>query len=293
MSFTNLNPEIVFCGPSVWDLAVDVDRQPRPGQKVGGKHRWEGPGGHAFNAAAVTARMGNNVLLVSASGLDPRGVELRRAADDISGLEAMWSDTERTPTSLVMHLGAGPERTIISVRETSGDGAPPIGCRDLLFHANWTDLYWWEGQEEWAVSIAQMAGGNLSASVRHAQILAEWGYHLGLVIDSIDAAEVPSDTWLQAHAEHCVLTDGARGGRYWTRKDGWAYFNAQTATSVVSTCGAGDAFRAGLIVALNSGLELPAALDQANWCGAQAIGWPGGIPTGDLNYPGTGILKAS
>ena len=293
MSFTNLNPEIVFCGPSVWDLAVDVDRQPRPGQKVGGKHRWEGPGGHAFNAAAVTARLGKDVLLVSASGLDPRGVELRKAADDIPGLHAMWSDSERTATSLVMHLGAGPERTIISVREVSGDGAPPIGCRDLLASSRWADLYWWEGQEEWAVSVAQMAGGNLSASVRHAKELADWGYHLGLVIDSIDASEVPADAWLEANADRCVLTDGARGGRYWIKGQGWSYFNAQTASKVVSTCGAGDAFRAGLIVALNNGIDIPEALEQASWCGAQAIGWPGGIPTEDLWYPGKEAVRAS
>jgi len=290
VSFLNLNPKIIFCGPSVWDLAVDVQRQPRPGHKTVGRHRWEGPGGHAFNAASTAARLGESVLLVSASGLDSRGLQLREAADDTPGLQSLWTDMDRTTTAMVMHLGGGPERTIISVRETAGDGAPPIACRDALNGASWTDLYWYKGQEEWALSIAAMTGGNISASVEHANKLAEWGYHLGLVVDSVDSAEIPKEEWLQVHADRCVLTDGAQGGRWWTPDTGWQFFNIQSATNILSTCGAGDAFRAGLIVSLNNGLELPDAIELASWCGAQAVTWPGGVPINDLEYPGNHTL---
>lgn len=286
MSFPSLNPRIVFCGSSVWDLAVDVERQPRPGQKARGRLRWEGPGGHAFNAASVAARLGEEVLLLSHAGYDSRGVQLREWADQTPGLYAIWSDMERTNTSMVMHLGGGPERTIISVREPSLDGTPGDGSRAMLHDAHWTDLYWYEGQEEWALSVAAMNGGNLSASVDCAKQLVEWGYRLGLVIDSLESTQRPPLEWLQANVDRCVLTAGERGGEWWTPQTGWQYFNVQSVQNIVSTCGAGDAFRAGLIVSLEAGLELPQAIQRASWCGAQALGWPGGVPGGDLSYPG-------
>jgi len=286
MSFPDLNPRIVFCGSSVWDLAVNVERQPRPGQKARGKLRWEGPGGHAFNAASVAARLGENVLLLSHAGHDPRGMQLREWADNTPGLTTMWAPLEHTNTSMVMHLGGGPERTIVSVRENSADGAPDSASRSILQGAGWTDLYWYEGQEEWALSIASMNGGQLSAPLEHAQKLTEWGYRLGLVIDSVDSAQRPDTAWLRNNVDRCVLTAGERGGEWWTPQDGWQYFNVQSVENPLSTCGAGDAFRAGLIVSLESGLELPDAIERASWCGAQALSWPGGVPLADLHYPG-------
>jgi ribokinase len=66
-------PRIVVVGSTNMDLTFRVARLPRPGETVPGSQLITGLGGKGSNQAAIAARLGANVSLVSAVGDDPFG----------------------------------------------------------------------------------------------------------------------------------------------------------------------------------------------------------------------------
>lgn len=74
-----------------------------------------------------------------------------------------------------------------------------------------------------------------------------------------------------------IITLGERGARY--HKDGeWHYVDPVPVKEIVETTGAGDAFRAGLVLGLKQGKSLEAALKMGAELGAECVQIPAGQP---------------
>ncbi|MCW8199608.1 sugar kinase [Verminephrobacter aporrectodeae subsp. tuberculatae] len=120
----------------------------------------------------------------------------------------------------------------------------------------------------WASQAQMIAGINRLART------ASWvmpGIAEGRLLTGRDSPEDIAAYYLDQGAQVVVIKLGAEGAYYETRAGEAGHVAGVKVPKVVDTVGAGDGFAAGLISAQLEGLAWPAALERANWIGAQAI----------------------
>ena len=100
------------------------------------------------------------------------------------------------------------------------------------------------------------------------------------MIGSRRDAFTPSDEQLnRGGCLLCVITDGAHGGDYWTPGSGWLGFDAEPLPGeFVDSCGAGDAFTAGVLVGIARGLGGADAVAIGAQAAAACCCRPGSFP---------------
>jgi len=269
---------ITVTGPSYLDVLMRVPHLAQEGEKVRGTVVRESPGGGAMNTAAWLAHEGAPVRLVTTKGEDSEGEMLKAACDGV-GLHVDWVPCARTARALVL-VPAGGERTIYT-----GHLHPPRDeeILDVIGSAG-TGITWsaWRHTE---LRVAAAARGSVRATdARAIEEDAAAGHQWDLYIGS--ASENPggvSDADLAATGSRwCILTDGSRGGRVWERGVGWRTYDVAPLGDggLVDTCGAGDSFAAGVMMALDDGAGIMDACvrgaEVAALCLHQVGSFPGG-----------------
>lgn len=276
---------ITITGPSYLDVLMRVPHLAAEGEKVRGQVVRESPGGGAMNTAAWLAHEGANVRLVTTRGADSEGDMLTAACEGV-GLHVDWVPCERTARALVL-VPKGGERTIYT-----GHLHPPRDEEILEVIGDGDTGITWSAWRHTELRVAAAAHGSVRATdARALEEDAAAGHQWDLYIGS--ASENPggaSEADLDATgARWCILTDGSRGGRVWERGTGWRTYEVTPvpADELVDTCGAGDSFAAGVLMALDEGAGIMEACargaEVAGHCLRQVGSFPGGAgvsPTG-------------
>ncbi|MBZ0291473.1 MAG: ribokinase [Anaerolineae bacterium] len=278
---------VVVVGSFNVDLTAYMSRLPLPGETVQGREFVTGPGGKGSNQAVAAARLGADVSFIGRVGVDSfgemglqiwskEGINTTHVVRDpqvATGVAPIWVD-DGGENSIVVVLGAN-----LALSTADIDAAESaIASADVLL----TQL---EVRQE---------------AARHALELAR-RHHVKTILnpapaDVLDKSMIaladyltPNQSELQTlfgvqegdlesvplnDGQTLVLTAGGDGA-YWRCADGSGGHQPIFPMDVVDTTGAGDAFNAGLAVALAEGHALPQAVAFASATAALCVTRPG------------------
>jgi ribokinase len=245
-----------------------VPRVPRPGEIIHASASWQEPGGSGAVAAVQLRKLAGAARFYTVVG---SGKAARRACAALEelGVELFAAKRPEPQRRCFAHTDDAGERTITVL----GDRLGP--SRDD--HLPWKDLAKFDGVYFTAGDAgalrAARAARVLVATPRAATTLLEAGVELDVLVGSaVDRDERLDPTSLRPAPRVVVLTEGARGGRWYARGgDGGRYLAAPLPGPREDTYGAGDSFAAGLTFALAAGLALDEALGLAARCGAACL----------------------
>jgi ribokinase len=274
-------PAVIVVGSINADLTVRVTTLPRPGETVTGSDFRVAWGGKGANQAAAAAAVGAATFLVSAVGDDEYGAgslgDLRERGVDVSFVEV---GGEHTGIALIQVDDAS-ENTISIV----------AGANATVSAALVADAF--QGlslDHAVVVSNLEVPIATVVAAAREARRLG-WPFVLNpapahalpaelLALSTVltpNETEVEVlggvDALLEAGAGAVIVTRGGEGSDIHAA-DSTSHVPASPATPV-DTTGAGDAFTAGLAVALAEGRDLEDAVRFAGAVGAIATEGPG------------------
>jgi ribokinase len=275
---------IVVLGSFNADLVTYLQRLPTPGETVHGRRFTIGPGGKGSNQAVAAARLGAQVAFVGRIGQDMLadiGLSLWQA----EGIDATHVQRDR-------HLATG---VAVIFVEDGGQNEIVVtsGANKALSPAD-------VDRAEATIASADFLLTQLETSldtVAYALRVAR-GHHVRTLLNPAPAQPLPaallsdvdfltpnqhevvlltgrqhpaeaSASLLQSGVQTVVVTLGAEGAQ-WVTRAGSGYVPGYP-VNVVDTVGAGDAFCAGLAVALAEGKPIEAALVFANAAGAVSV----------------------
>ncbi len=289
---------IVVVGSLNMDLVVQVSAIPAPGETVLGSNFATIPGGKGANQAVAAARLGAKVTLIGRVGADGFGEQLLAAAraegidvthvgvDGTSATGIAMITVDATgQNSIAVASGANYRLTAVHVRQAWEQ----LDQVDLLVMPLETPLE----TIETAVALANQSGVKVilnpaPARPLPASILAgvdvlvpnesETTLLTGIPIDSVEETQRAARRLLALGVGNVVLTLGSRGALVLAGEMGEITAVAPHQVTVVDTTAAGDAFVAGLAVALGEGESLVAAAQFANAVGALAVTKQGAQP---------------
>lgn len=272
MNLLHSCPPLAVVGSINVDIIATTPRLPGPGETVGGGTLRRDPGGKGANQAAAAARLGGSVRMIGMVGDDPDGRWMRdslRAAG--VGTELIGSATDQsTGTALIIVDDSGENQIAVC-----GGANQALTVEDIEFRDNEAVLTQFEIPMSAVVALADMTEGMFVVNAAPAQtipktvleradlvIVNEAEYHL---IDELSEADL------------VAVTYGSRGAALLRRGSRIAYAPA-VATHAINSVGAGDAFCAGLTLALLAGLPHRSALQAACAIGAAAVADPASQP---------------
>ena len=289
---------IVVVGSLNMDLVVEVPAIPLPGETVLGKNFATFPGGKGANQAVAAARLGARVSLIDRVGKDAFGDQLLASAQadgiDITHVGrdetaatgvAMIAVDEQGQNSIAVASGANFCLTADHVREAWAE----LDDVDLLVMPLETPL----DTIETAVSLANESGATVvlnpaPARPLPAELLAgidvlvpnepETAQLTALPINTEAESRDAARELLALGVGNVVLTLGSRGALVLDGKTESFTLVPARRVEVVDTTAAGDAFVAGLAVALGEGQTLVEAAQFANAVGALAVTKQGAQP---------------
>lgn len=293
---------IAVLGSIVADIVVQTSRIPRSGENMHVPRIQVMTGGKAANTAVAIARLGGKAHLLGNTGDDMFGeqarVVLQNEDVDISGVQR---DPDH-PTGSGILLNEPDGQTAFMIAPGANMTLTPAqlesGLRPLLPRLDGL-LFNFESPEaclELAVALAQAhdipyfvdAGPDRPYSPdlwRHAAILTpnqpETEAIVGFSIADDSSAVAAARHLLDLGPSAVVLKLGERGALLAT-KAGSEWVPAFP-VQAVDSAGAGDAFTAGLVLAVLRGESLPRAVRFANACGAVAAAQFGTMPA--MPYP--------
>ncbi|NWF79820.1 MAG: ribokinase [Chloroflexi bacterium] len=283
---------IAVFGSINMDLVTRTARLPLPGETVAGHGFFTAPGGKGANQAVACARLGAGTRLVGRLGDDPFGAELR-AGLLAAGVDASGVLTTPGPSGIaVITVDDAARNTIIVVPGANGAVGPVDASRlDVALVGARVLLLQLELPLD-AVVAAARAARRLAVPVildpaparelpavlyRLADIitpnLSEAATLVGFPLTS-DAAAVEAARVLRGRTGGTVvITLGERGALLLAGNE--PLFVPPFPVQAVDSVAAGDAFNAGLAVALAEGRPLQEALRWASAAGALAVTRPG------------------
>ena len=276
--------KIVVVGSFNADLTSYMQRMPRPGETVHGERFVTGAGGKGSNQAVAAARLGAEVTFIGRLGKDVFA-ELAYEIWDAEGVnrDFVAQDDEVATGVAPIHVDSSGENSIVvvlganlRVQRADIDAArQTIAAADILIAQLEINL----DMVAYALETAKSLGvatilNPAPASPLPASTLALADYvtpneteleALGGSGDVVTAAR----TLLSRDDQVAVVTLGAAGAQIVSRASAAAV--PGFAVDVVDTTGAGDAFNAGLAVALAEGAALDAAARFANATAALCV----------------------
>jgi ribokinase len=289
-----MTAKIVIVGSFNTDLTSYMERMPRKGETVHGRTFVVGPGGKGSNQAVAAARLGAEVTFVGRIGQDvfaPLALDIWKQEgvntdyvvqdpDNSTGVAPIFVD-DTGENSIVVVLGAN-----LAVNKGDVDAAAEaIAQADVLL----TQLEIDYDTVGYALKFAKDKGvttilnpapaGYLPPEVvKLADYMTPNETELEVLSNKPGASvEDAAASLLTSDEQTVVITLGSQGARY-MRKVGSALIPSFK-VDVVDTTGAGDAFNAGLAVALAEGKGLGEAINFANATAALCVTKPGTAPS--------------
>ena len=286
-------PVVVVLGGINMDLVGSTDRLPIAGETVFGKSFHTAPGGKGANQAVAAARLGAHVRMVGRVGADDFGTALvdgmRREGIDVSGV-AIDPDN---PTGIAMIiLDRYGENCIVAIYGANmacdeaqvESVAAALDGADILLLQLETPL-------DVAKSAAKLAVDREIRVVWDPAPAVDMGPDAFALCDVLTPNQVEAqfltgvevtDPASAREAGERLVAEGAsaavvklgEGGAYYTTGDAGG-FVAPFQVEVMDTVAAGDAFAAGLSVALAEGRDLESAVRFGSAAGALAVTCPG------------------
>lgn len=290
-------PRIAVVGSFALGLTMKVDRFPGRGETLLGTGYRVDHGGKGSNQAVACARLGARVSFVARIGCDTFGemaLELYRSEGvDATGV----CRTSGAPTGvgfilvkaasgencIALDPGANELLTAEAVRESRGALASAhVVLTQLEIPAAAADAALEEGRARGAITVLNPAPARPlpPETLRRADILTPNETEAKVLLGHpADAGIPPGDLACELMARgsnHVVLTLGGDGALIVTEEKQTRV--PAIGVPVVDTTGAGDAFNAGLAVALASGADLESAVQFAVVTGGLAVTREGVIP---------------
>jgi sugar/nucleoside kinase (ribokinase family) len=266
---------IVASSPTFWDVLMRVPHLPVLGRQVTSAETCERPGGGAVGTGGWVALLGAPVGVVApADGED--GVRIRAAVEG-AGIVAAWLPGE-TVRCLIMLTPDG-ERTMINQQPVPVPGVLNGAASALLSAATalWSD--WRDEATAAAVHRAMPTSLRATALRRFRRELHGGRGHEIVIGTGADGFTPTAAELAEMGCAFCVITDGPRGGSYWTTRSDWSSFDASPLPGeFVDSCGAGDAFNAGVLVALSRGATAEEAVRLGADTAARACCQAGTFP---------------
>ncbi|MDX6727438.1 MAG: ribokinase [Baekduia sp.] len=278
---TARRPRVLVVGSSMIDLVAYADPLPEAGETVMGSLFQQGFGGKGANQAVTARRLGADVGFVGRVGQDTfgpmtidnlqaEGIDastVKALAGQSTGVAPIWVQADGTNRIIVVP-GANQALTAADVRSELGGlpAAAVVVCQlEIAEEAVAEALR--IGRSWGAVTILNPAPARASAIELFP--LADWVVPNETEFALLWGAEATEDEVRRAAREWgcgLIVTLGERGAI--ALVDGAIVRREPPVVDVVDTTGAGDAFVGGLSFALASGLDVGAALELGNLCGA-------------------------
>ncbi len=272
-------PHIVVVGSINMDLVARMARLPRPGETVPGDGFQTIPGGKGANQAVAAARLGTRVTLVGRVGDDSFGETLRRSLVEygVSTEHVLITEGCSSGVALIGVEATG-ANSIIVIAGANGRLSPydvssradVIAAADALIVQLETPF----DTVATAIRLAREAGvrtildpapapsGPLPSELLAVEILSpnqtEAEALTGIAVHDVASARITARRLRELGAKAVVLKLGEFGA-FVLDEAGREEHAPARAASVVDTTAAGDAFTAGLAVALAEGKSLPDA----------------------------------
>ena len=249
------------------DLMFGIERFPEQPTKTPAHSFYQGVGGMSANAAVALARLGASVGFVGPVGDDAAATVFRahfeREGVDVSRLQATPGQSSSISSII---LDARGERMIFNHKGSALSAPPPFQAAwladvDFLLTdprcPSWSQAALTQARQ---AGIPSLLDGDVSPlpDLQRLIPLADWvafsepglqGFHAGDVHQGLQAALRLADA-----PQVAVVTLGPRG-LYWLRRgEAVQHLPAFQVRDVIDTLGAGDAFHAGLGLALACGM---------------------------------------
>jgi sugar/nucleoside kinase (ribokinase family) len=269
---------LTFIGAALWDYLFAVPALPTHGQSLHAELLGSNPAGTAANSAAYVASLDERVTLISRVGDDELGQRYRARCAQLPTLSTLWLPADGPTKLCTIFITPDGERTFVSAsaseKAVAADTTPAVETA----LAN-TDILWLTTTDTRKRELyTALCPGKHGLPLQYHAQEADTGHHWDYVVGSAEDAATPDLTTLK-DVELCVITMGAAGGLYSQAGAVWQRFSAVSAASVVDTCGAGDAFLAGLLAGLHRQYSAEDAIALGSRCGAKAVTQHGSWPT--------------
>lgn len=286
--------KIVVVGSFNMDLTTYVPRMPRPGETVMGDRFVTGPGGKGSNQAIAAARLGAEVTFVGRVGQDSFGetalkmwrdnsVDTRFVVTDpthATGVAPIFVDKDGE-NMIVVALGAN-----LAIGPEDVDAASEaIKAADVLV----TGLEIPPATAAYALNLAKAHGVRTVLNPAPASALPDTtlldadiltpNEHEVEVLTGLATRDFASAArlLLKRAGQAVIVTMGGGGTGYYTTQESGHV--PVFPVNVVDTTGAGDAFTAGVSVALGEGLPLAEAVRFGNAVAGLCVTKPGTAPS--------------
>ena len=304
-------PKIVVLGSINMDLVATMPRMPEAGETVQGDGFFTAGGGKGANQAVAAARLGADVRMVGRVGDDDFGQALLLGlqSEGIDVRDVAVDGSNVTGVAMIMVDAAGQNR-IAAVYGAN------MACDDMQLDAAKQAM---EGADALMLQLETPPHVSVAAA-RHARSLGvrvvwdpapsaampEIGYAItdvltpneteaaeltGIRVVDVDSARVAADVLLAMGVGTAVVKMGDNGVFAATASE--RYYVPPFGVDAVDSVAAGDAFSAGLTVALSEGRGLEDALRFAAAAGALAVTKPGAQDAMPFRQEADALLRAA
>ena len=268
---SNQLPVLTVVGSINLDLIATAQRLPTAGETIGDALLSEQPGGKGANQAAAAARLGGSARMIGAVGSDAHG---RLMLDALASAGVDTTDVavlpQPTGTALIVVDRDGENQIVVCPGANSH-----LSLDGVEFDQDEAVLCQLEVGLPVVLEAARRSSGFFVLNAAPAMDLpAELLERCDLVIvNESEYALIPA----LASAKLVAVTYGGDGSAMF--EHGLKVAEAPSASvQVANTIGAGDAFCAALVLALQQGLDYARALAVANAVGGDAVGDPSSQP---------------
>lgn len=294
-----MNPlaRIVVVGSANVDYVTQVERLPRPGETVVGGELITAGGGKGANQAIAARRLGAEVAFVGRIGEDGAGALITHAFVR-EGIDRSWVGVDvSAPTGAALIFVDRDGQNMIAVASGANHRLDPDAIRQAActFVPGGILIAQLETPRDTVVTALELARARGLTTVLNPApavdlppeilSLADWltpnefeaATLTGVPVSDHRNARRAARILLERGVSHAVITLGERGALYASR-DEVREIPAFSVPTVDATA-AGDAFTAGLAVAIGEGQPIPQALRFASAAGALATTRPGAQPS--------------
>lgn len=236
-----------------WISFIHVAELPKAGQILPAQDFWEEVGGGGSVAAVQLAKLAGTAHFFTALGEDEVGRRCLHRLEQL-GLQVHVAWRPEPQRRAVVFLDSAGERTITVI----GPRLEPQADDNLPWHfLDHCDGCYYTGG---SVEMARRSRNLVAATrVRERFSACQPDLWVGSLVDPRESVGVDD-------LRPLVLTDGERGGRFWTGKGEGSWQASPLPADPVDAYGCGDSFAGALAFALQDGLQ--PAIQLAARCGA-------------------------